>query len=117
MNRRTLLYDAVSTSIEKVERGLFTGSRNSFSMIRPYSSVLTSPRCWWYTNCGAARRWAATIAGDRSETLWPLRLQEVAPKSSTAAVSKAQEYFILFIRILPIRTDLLLSIARAEVTR
>src|SRR6185436_7899722 len=106
MNRRTLLYDAVSTSIEKVESGLFTGSRNSFSMIRPYSSVLTSPRCWSSANGAATRRWSATVAADRPDTLWPLRVQEVAPKRSTPTVSKAQDDFILVIRILPIRTDL-----------
>src|SRR3954468_21782240 len=41
--RRTLLYDARSTSMEKVESGLSVTRRNPFSAIRPYSSVFMEP--------------------------------------------------------------------------
>jgi len=40
--RRTLLYEARSTSMEKVESGLSLTRRNGFSSKRPYSSVLNS---------------------------------------------------------------------------
>src|SRR5688500_5084119 len=40
--RRTLAYDARSTSMEKVDSGLSDGRRNGFSSKRPYSSVLCS---------------------------------------------------------------------------
>src|SRR3954454_21535478 len=41
MKRRTLLYDARSTSTEKVERGLAVTATNSLSGCDSYSSVLT----------------------------------------------------------------------------
>ena len=74
--RRTLLYEAASTSIEKVESGLASAARKRFSSIALYASVLPG-------SC-AQRHGSAAGAGATPVTAAPL-----ARKSSRRSMAEA----------------------------
>jgi hypothetical protein len=74
-------------------------------VIRPYSSVLNSPRLWLSANGAVARASSrATNLPELGEAFLPLE-QEVIPGTSTQTITSAEKVFILRMTFLLFRTE------------
>src|SRR5918992_5900476 len=97
MKRRTFAYDARSTSMEKVETGFARASRNGFSTMCAYSSVLNRAES---VRAPSPTPWAAglpllahtTASTETSEaTPWLLHAAKAAVSARKAATRRAAE--------------------------